>query len=182
MECLCSCGCGETVTYKHLCPAQLANQGPKRYIQGHQNRGRTKTPAQRLRSSLPMEKNGRWKGGRFIDQDGYALVKKPDHPAARLSGYVLEHRLAMEAHLGRFLTEKEVVHHKNSNKSDNRLDNLELLTGQSIHMVIERTGKKYPRKNGLWFICQHCQNKFYMSAYWAKRPPKFCSWTCRYRQ
>lgn len=55
----------------------------------------------------------------------YALV--PGHPHATKNGYVLEHRAKAEQKIGRTLKKHEDVHHKNGNKKDNRMSNLEVL-------------------------------------------------------
>lgn len=39
-----------------------------------------------------------------------------------------EHRYIMECHLGRKLSSNEVIHHKDNNRQNNCLDNLELMT------------------------------------------------------
>lgn len=75
----------------------------------------------------------RWKGGRWKSR-GYLNVYRPDHPHASPRGYVREHRLVMEAHLGRILLPSEVVHHINGICDDNRIENLMLFSSNTGHM------------------------------------------------
>ncbi|WP_218923125.1 HNH endonuclease [Bacillus thuringiensis] len=85
---------------------------------------------------------GNNKGGRHIDRLGYVQIWKPDHPNCKSAGYIHEHRYIMSEHLGRALYKHENVHHINGDRSDNRIENLELWTttqpsGQRVEDKIE---------------------------------------------
>ena len=86
-------------------------------------------------------RNGRWKGGRIIDEDGYILIKQRKHPHCNRHGYVREHRLVVEKVLGRYLTPREVVHHIDGNKQNNRPDNLQVYGSNGKHLAEELVGK-----------------------------------------
>ena len=57
---------------------------------------------------------------------GYILQKVEKGKGFTNRDWVLQHRYVMEQFLGRKLQTFESVHHKNGNKTDNRLENLEL--------------------------------------------------------
>lgn len=73
----------------------------------------------------------------YLDAQGYVLVSRPSHPEVQrrkergVRNYRLrQHRLVMEEVLGRELHAWETVHHKNGNRSDNSIENLELWIGR----------------------------------------------------
>lgn len=66
------------------------------------------------------QRNARWKGGLIKTKKGYLYEYTLDR------GYIAQHRLVMERYIGRHLLPSESVHHKNGNRLDNNLSNLEL--------------------------------------------------------
>lgn len=84
-----------------------------------------------------------WNGGIYINR-GYRKLLRPNHPNADIDGYVLEHRLVMEKSIGRLLTKDEEVHHINGNKTDNRIENLQLLS-KTQHRRLEYAKRPLPK-------------------------------------
>lgn len=64
-----------------------------------------------------------------------------EYKAIKVNGKkVDEHRYVMEQYLNRKLGRDEIVHHKNGDKRDNRIENLEVIT-RSRHTTLHLTGK-----------------------------------------
>ena len=92
-----------------------------------------------------------WKGGKYKNSRGYVYIWNPNHPYSNNEGYVFEHRLVMEKHIGRFLIPNiDDVHHINGIKDDNRIENLQLLR-HGDHTILTNTKDLSNRK------CSICQ-------------------------
>ena len=99
--------------------------------------------------------NPRWKGGIARRTDGYVYQSAPYHPYAS-NGYVLQHRLIMEAWLrdndpesiflirlgeNLYLSPEFHVHHKDMDRANNAVSNLQCVTPaehQRIHAEMRR--------------------------------------------
>ena len=68
------------------------------------------------------ENHPAWNGGRSITKEGYIYRWSGEDRSK------IEHRVIFEQYLGRPLEKDEIIHHKNGDRSDNRLENLELWT------------------------------------------------------
>ena len=74
-----------------------------------------------------------WKGGIRKKSDGRIMILHPGHPFADDKGYVVRSHVAMENKIGRYVLPKEVVHHINGNKVDDRPENLRLFLNRGDH-------------------------------------------------
>jgi hypothetical protein len=141
----CYCGCGgqteiavQTRTDRHGTRVSVAGL-PMRYVVGHE-------PQRKKGTASPFHKGIR------VTTTGYIKVYRPEHPRADGHGFVCEHILVMEEHLGRPLykgalgpnkKDDEEVHHKDENKQNNALENLQLMTHASHmkhHRWIQKAG------------------------------------------
>lgn len=71
----------------------------------------------------------RWNGKRIISSHGYVKVRVGrGHPLADPNGYAYEHLIVWVAAGNELPSSSEIIHHCNDDKTDNRLENLQLLT------------------------------------------------------
>ncbi len=98
---LCRCGCGTAI------PDLTAAGKPRRFVFGHHKRG----------------------NGRVVSSHGYPKTTVGiGHPLADPNGYAYEHLVVWVSAGNPRPETDEILHHRNGDKTDNRIENLELLT------------------------------------------------------
>lgn len=154
----CGCGCQKTRS-KYNRRKQLA-----KFITGHG-----------LRIPRFGEDNHRYKGGRIITSDGgYVKIKKPEHRSANKYGYVYEHRIVYEEYYNCCLLDWISIHHKDGNRQNNKIENLQPVTKAqhreqhkkdmskriclicNVNISLDSNGKNSWFKYLDGFICRRC--------------------------
>lgn len=113
----------------HYCSMECHRKAKMEYMKGKGNH----------QYGIKGKQNSSWKSDKRITTYGYIKIRKPNHPFKDCDGFVLEHRLIAEKYLltnensieingVRYLNPKFDVHHINKNKTDNRIENLIVLT------------------------------------------------------
>lgn len=122
-----------------------------------------KSPAKREKASAGKKgtNNAMWAGGLSRHCEGYVYEKVYDHPYSNRD-YVLQHRLVVERWFrendptskflitlgcNKYLRPEYIVHHKDLNRANNIIDNLQVVTHkehQQIHNKIRESSPTLP--------------------------------------
>lgn len=126
---------------------------------------------------------------------GYVRIWKPSHPLANKDGNILVHRMVYFDYYGS-IPEGHHIHHKDGNKKNNAIENLEAITNSEHHKEHHPTGAKMRNQYGECKVkaleqrisyrrmkkfiprtCEQCSTSFVMK----RSDAKYCSERCRNR-
>ncbi len=96
-----------------------------------------------------------WVIHKVVKKGKYKYAVVPEHPKAIRGGYVLEHRVLMENHLGRILKDDEIVHHMDNNGLNNSISNLKVMESTEHRRLHATTGRTC-----VDLICPNCGKVF----------------------
>jgi hypothetical protein len=117
-----------------------------------------------------------------IVKNGRTFIKTPlgyEGKTYNNGKYILQSRYRIEQNLGRYLTRKEVVHHKDGNKLNDSIENLEVLLLRDHSKLHSKKGRSYVE-----LTCPICYKQFKIEIYRHKNKLKagqelfFCSRSC----
>ena len=128
--------------------------------------------------STQGKNNKNWKGGK-LNQGGYIKILMHEHPITDNKGYIGEHRLVMEKHLGRYLTREEIVHHENNIKDDNRIENLRLFEKSIYHRIYHNYKDRWKQIEKINKFFKDCPSCKYVRIFLKKEQKKFKCFNCK---
>jgi len=86
---------------------------------------------------------------------GYKYCRtSPLHPKANSKGLYPLHRVLAENKIGRYLLPNEIVHHKDEDKTNNKEENLEVLTNEEHSRLHAKTVELVD------LVCSNCGDNF----------------------
>ena len=159
----------------HCCSKECFREYKKVYMKGEGNH----------QFGLKGSLNSSWRSDERISHYGYKQIRVLNHPFRDSGDFVFEHRLVAEKYLlteensveidgVRYLKEEYHVHHKDKNRLNNNVDNLEVLL-ITEHMKLHSKEKE----NKSELICLNCGDTYKVIKS-RELTSKFCCNECRY--
>ena len=111
-----------------------------------------------------------------LRKDGRVIIFSREYPGSHKSGYGLRSRIVWWLHTGKaFIGMSINIHHKNENKSDDRIENLENLS-HSEHLHYHNP----PNQTAVTKVCAGCNQPFIIPKWRLKDKSrgKYCGQKC----